>query len=132
MPRSLYLRIFYEREVVKRVARLRICWRYLVPSLHSLVFRDLPWTAVEKIHALATNETRRRKRRITPECCNVRQRPQTMLRYLSLAVVKGIESMQGLCCENEGVGDELVMRPPEPGTEAEGCHLPSNGAVLKS
>jgi hypothetical protein len=50
-----------------------------------------------------------------------------MLRYLSPAVVNGIESMQGLCCENEGVGDELVMRPPEPGRRLRDVTFPRMG-----
>jgi hypothetical protein len=36
-------------------------------SMLSFLLRDLPSTAEEKRHALATNETRRRKRRIAPE-----------------------------------------------------------------
>jgi hypothetical protein len=97
-----------------------------------LVFRDLPWTAVEKMHALATNETRYRKRRITPECCLFVKRPQTMSRYLSLVIVKGSEWVQGFCSENEGVlrgRSELVIRPPEPARRLRDVTSPSNGTV---
>jgi hypothetical protein len=44
-------------------------WLAVISAIASLppwVIRGLPWTAGEKIHALATNETRHRKRRITP------------------------------------------------------------------
>ena len=83
-----------------------------------LVFRDLPWTAVEKIHALATNEARHRKRRITPECCTFVKTADNVAVSLYSGSRRGANGRKAIAVKMMvyRVGEvKLVITPPRTG-----------------